>query len=183
MPNRESVTKIPLPEFNCRALRLWGDDNLLLAAGSVPSGEYNAMTVGWGFFGTLWAKPAAMVMLRPDRYTLEFIDRYSDFTLSALPEERRDALAFLGSHSGRDMADKITRAGLTAVPAEGCDAPAFAEAELTLECRKMYRFQLNGRGFIDKSPIEKYYSDRDYHLCFFAEVTAVFGTAGYRSAK
>ena len=35
---------------------LGGDDWLVLAAGDFAQGSFNAMTVGWGFFGTLLGK-------------------------------------------------------------------------------------------------------------------------------
>ena len=69
-------------EFRCDAFQVWGDNWLALAAGDFEEKRFNAMTVGWGFFGTMWAAPAVMVVVRPQRYTLEFLDEYSSFTRS-----------------------------------------------------------------------------------------------------
>ena len=173
------LPEIDPAEFSCGAFRVWGDDWLLLAAGDFEHGNYNAMTVGWGFFGTLWAVPAVMVMVRPQRYTLEFLKEYPRFTLSAFPAEFRPALGLIGKHSGREMPDKIERAGLTPVPARFATAPAFLQSELLLECRTLYQDELSGRNFQDKSIIGKMYPERDYHICFYAEVERIAGTEKY----
>ena len=42
----------------------------------------------------LWGKPVATVYIRPQRYTLEFVEREDCFTLSFFGEEYRKALAW-----------------------------------------------------------------------------------------
>ena len=130
MPESENWKEIDPAEFACSSFRIWKDDWLVLAAGDFPNGKYNAMTVGWGFFGCMWAEPAVTVFLRPQRYTLEILERYDTFTLSAFGPEYREALTLLGRVSGRENPDKLARAGLTPVPSVRVEAPSFAEAEL-----------------------------------------------------
>ena len=62
-------------EFRCDAFQVWGDNWLALAAGDFEEKRFNAMTVGWGFFGTMWAAPAVMVVVRPQRHTYGLIQR------------------------------------------------------------------------------------------------------------
>jgi len=50
----------------------------------------------------MWDKPFAMVVVRPTRYTFEFMNRYPDFTLTAFPQKYRKDLSLLGKKSGRD---------------------------------------------------------------------------------
>ena len=57
--------------------------------------------------------------------------------------------------------------------------PSFAEAELVLECRKLYRAELSGRGFLDKSLIGRHYPERDYHVCMVGQVVRVAGDEKY----
>ncbi len=173
------LNKIDPEMFECGAFRAWGDDWMVLAAGDFRQGKYNAMTVGWGFFGTLWARPAVMIMVRPQRYTLEFLEEFDTFTLNAFDESFRPALGEIGKVSGRDVPDKLVKAGLTAEAASRAAAPGFAEAELVIECRKLYKETLAGKNFIDKSLVSRMYPERDYHVCFFGEVLAIRGTGKY----
>lgn len=150
---------------NCRA---WSDDWFLLACGDFAAGSYNAMTVAWGGLGVMWGRPIAMVVVRPTRYTYQFMERYPDFTLCRLPLARRDALEYCGNHSGRD-GDKIAAAGLTAVAARRVGSPVFDEAELAIECRTIYRRDFDPEGFEDPK-IADNYPLRDYHRMYFGEI-------------
>jgi flavin reductase (DIM6/NTAB) family NADH-FMN oxidoreductase RutF len=110
------------------------------------------------------------VYLRPQRYTKEFVDREELFTITVFPEEYKKALGYLGSHSGRD-GDKVAAAGLTPV-FEG-DYTYFAEAKLTLVCRKLYRGTIQPEGFMDQSFVEEYYPQRDFHDFYIGEIVKV----------
>jgi flavin reductase (DIM6/NTAB) family NADH-FMN oxidoreductase RutF len=92
------------------------------------------MTVAWGSMGVMWGKPFAQVVVRPVRYTFEFMEQYDSFTLCAFPAEYRQTLLMLGTKSGRD-GDKIAESGLTPVVSANVAAPGFAEAELIVELR------------------------------------------------
>ena len=86
--------------------------------------------------GRAVGKPVATVYIRPQRYTLEFVEREDCFTLSFFGEEYRKALALCGSKSGRDV-DKVKECGFT-VAGAACGAPYFEEAGLVLVCKKAY---------------------------------------------
>jgi len=169
--NRQSVSP---DKLNLSPCRLWAEQWLVLACGDFAKRRYNAMAVGWGSLGTMWSKPFAQVVVRPTRYTFEFMEQYDTFTLSAFPEKHRQAIQILGSRSGRD-GDKIAAAGLTPIAATRVAAPGFAEAELTLECRKMYWDDLDPRQFLDAT-IAKNYPQKDYHRVYFGEIVAVTQT-------
>ena len=156
---------------------MWNKQSLILAAGDFAAGDYNAMTVGWGSFGTMWDRPIAMVVVRPQRHTYQFIEKYDTFTLCAFPPEHRRAVDLIGSKSGRD-GDKIAEAGLTPVGASVVAAPVFAEAELIVECRKIFRTVYEASQFIDPS-IDRNYLKKDYHRVYFGEIVAVSGVKSY----
>ena len=65
--------------------------------------------------------------------------------------------------------------GLTPIPSSSVDAPGFAEAELILECRKMYTQLMDPAGFLDES-IDENYPAKDYHTIYYGEIVAVQGT-------
>jgi len=160
--------------------RIWDTQWLLLAAGDFAAGEYNAMTVGWGSLGTMWNRPFVQVVVRPVRYTFEFTEAYPTFTVSAFPERYRDALQLLGTKSGRD-GDKIAEAGLTPVASTRVAAPSFAEAELVVECRKIYFDDFDPSRFLDPE-IDGHYPAKDYHRIYFGEIVAIQGAPGYRAS-
>ncbi len=144
----------------------------LLTAGDFAA-KWNTMTVSWGFAGTMWGKPVVAVVVRPGRYTREFLDANPEFTLSAFPESCKKALTILGTKSGRDC-DKVALSGLTPVAAELVKAPTFAEANLVLECRALYRQPMSQVFFLDHMPFEKWYdSADDLHIVYVSEVLAV----------
>ena len=124
-----------------------GDDWMLVTAGDAAS--HNTMTASWGGLGVLWGAPVATCYIRQSRYPKEFVDGSDLFTLSFLdPAVWRRQLSYLGRVSGRDE-DKIKAAGLTPVAVDG--TPTFAEARLTLVCRKAYATYLGPEGFVAQS--------------------------------
>jgi flavin reductase (DIM6/NTAB) family NADH-FMN oxidoreductase RutF len=170
-------TEIDLGRLACLPVYTWQERLFLLASGDFSSGAYNFMTVGWGSLGYIWKRPLAMIVVRPTRYTYEFMERYPDFTLSQFPAKYSEALAWCGAHSGRKV-DKAKHTGLTPTACRHVAAPAFAEAELVLECRKMYYSDLQPAHFL-ADHIEGNYPAKDYHRMYFGEVLAASGTDAY----
>lgn len=172
-----TVKPITAEQFLVHAHHLWSKQWLLLTAGDFAAGTFNAMTVGWGSFGTMWSKPFAQVVVRPGRHTRGFMDAHDTFTLCAFPERYRPAIQLLGTKSGRD-GDKIAESGLTPVAASRVAAPGFAEAELIVECRKIYWQDMQSAHFLDPG-IAKLYPQQDYHRIYFGEIVAVAGTDAF----
>ena len=172
-----SLQIIPIQKLIVKPVDLWHNKWLLLTAGDFSKNHFNAMTVGWGSFGVMWNKPLAMVVVRPNRFTYHFIEQYESFTLCAFPEKYRKALKILGTKSGRD-GDKIAEAGLQPIASTKISAPAFAEAELIIECRKMYWHDFDPSHFLD-SGIQLNYPLKDYHRVYFGEILAVLGEDRY----
>ena len=92
--------------------------------------------------------------------------------------DRRAVLRLLGTQSGRDI-DKVEASGLTPMASLEVAAPAFAEADLIVECRKIYWDDIDPTRFLDPA-IDENYPDRDYHRVYFGEILAVRGTGDYR---
>lgn len=150
-------------------VNLWMNRWLLLTAGSMQ--DCNMMTVAWGSIGCMWGKPFAQIVVRPQRHTRKYLERSDSFTLCAFPEKYRPDLETLGSLSGRD-GPKLAKTRLTLKPSKTVAAPAYKEATLILECRKIYWQDMDPAGFIDPT-IQKNYS-ADYHRIYFGEIMAVF---------
>ena len=140
----------------------------LLTAGDFTAGDYNTMTVSWGFLGTMWGLPVAQVVVRPQRHTRIFMDKYDTFTLCSFPDKYRPALSLLGSKSGRD-GDKIAESGLTPIASAKVTAPSFKEADITFECRKLFRQQMTAESMLSEKVLANYPA-KDYHIVYIGEV-------------
>jgi len=162
----------------CLPVHDWRERWFLLAAGDFAAGTYNFLTVAWGGLGCMWKHPLAMIVVRPTRYTYEFLEKFPDFTLNLFPPGFSDKLTYCGSHSGRQV-DKVRETGLTPTACRRVAAPGFAEAELVLECRKTYYSDLQPAHFL-ADYIEGNYPAKDYHRVYFGEILAASGTESHR---
>lgn len=145
-----------------------GREWFLIAAGDRDG--YNMMTASWGFMGVMWGKPSVQIVVRPTRYTYDFLNKHDIFTLSWFDEKYRDALSFCGSNSGRDV-DKTEKTGLTPVFTDG--SVAFEESSLTLVCRKVFTMPMDKNG-LDESVDAKWNSKDPIHCEFIGEIIKVY---------
>ena len=169
------MREISFRDLKINPMTMFGDEWLALAAGNEDG--WNAMTVAWGHLGSIWDRrdrpgclPTAIAYVRPSRYTLEFMDREDSFTLSLFGSEKRKALAYIGSHSGRD-GDKCAEAGLSPVFEDG--TVYLKDAKLVLVCRKLYEQWLTEDGFVDKALLDENYPKRDLHKMYVGEILRV----------
>ena len=170
-------SEIPFSRFRMRVFETIGAEWLALTAGTFTPRACNSMTVATAGLGVWFGKPVAWVFVRPQRYTYQFMERAGDFTLCAFPRRFRAALQLLGSRSGRDT-DKVKEAGLTLIPSAKVEAPGFDEADLILECRKLYFQDLEPAHILDPGLAGKY-PQRDFHRVYCGEVLAAFGAPAY----
>ena len=148
-----------------RISRQW----MLITAGDEL--ESNTMTASWGGLGIMWGKNVATAYIRPQRYTKEFVDNNDTFTLSFLPEEKREALNICGRVSGRDVEDKWAEAGVHPYYIDG--TTAVEEAEMVLVCKKLYAQEMYPECFIETECDTKWYPQADYHTMYIAEIVKV----------
>ena len=167
-------------EFSVSPHYLFDRQMVLLACGDFAKGEYNCMTIGWGLFGTMWSVPAALVVVRPSRFTYEFMERHDNFTLTAFPKTYKRDIVYLGRHSGRDE-DKLSKTQLSAVAADLVSSPTFAEAELSVECKKIYFSDYKPEHFLAPF-IHDQYDGGDYHRLYYGEILQIKGISKYQSA-
>ena len=103
------------------------------------------------------------------------MERSTTYTLSFFDEEWRKALEYCGSHSGREV-NKPSETGL--IPfATPSGAVAFEQAQLILECRKLYCGDFGETGFVDARVMDAVYQQRDFHRFYVGEITRVLSRA------
>ena len=146
-----------------------GQEWMLVTAGD--SSGWNTMTASWGFAGVMWGKNTFMTVIRPQRYTREFIDKSEYFSVCFFDEQYKKALAFCGGHSGRDC-DKAKETGLVPVFTDG--STAFEQASAVFVCRKIYAQPMKKECFIDTSLDEQWCSAGDYHIEYIGEIVAAY---------
>jgi len=146
------------------------DDWAALAVGK--EGDMNAMTIGWGQFGMLWGRPIMTVYVAPERYTNDFMDRNEYFTVVGFPESGREALKYIGTHSGRD-GDKLKAAGLNAEFTE-LGNPIFKEGNLAVECKIIYKEAFKPELMDNKA--KEFYEQRKIHphITYIGEIINVW---------
>ena len=129
---------------------------MLVAAGDKD--KFNMMTASWGFAGEMWGSDCMAAVIRPQRYTMEFINNSDYFTLSFYGDNK-DIHKICGSKSGRDT-DKVKLTGLTPVFRD--NTVYFEEARLVIVCKKQYVQQMKEECFTDKEPLRWYNNDLHY---------------------
>jgi len=149
-------------------IRMIADEWMLVTAGTREG--YNTMTASWGGMGEMWAKEVALTVIRPQRYTFEFMEKHDIFTLSFFGDAYRKELGVCGSKSGREL-DKAAATGLTPVFEHGCTY--FEQAKLVLVCKKLYVQDLRADCFTDKSLAETHYPNGDFHRVYVGEIVKV----------
>ncbi|MGI6466831.1 MAG: flavin reductase [Sphaerochaetaceae bacterium] len=142
-----------------------GEDKFLITAGNVD--QYNTMTAGWGFFGTMWNKSAFGIVVRPSRYTYEFLQNSNHFTVSFFSAEYSETLKYLGQNSGRDK-DKISMTNLSPTSV-GDKYITFEEANMVLCCKKASMSPIEPEHFL-LDEINEHYEQGDYHTLFIGFV-------------
>lgn len=139
----------------------------LLTAGNKK--KFNSMTVSWGSFGVLWFKNVVTVYVRPERYTLEFLQKQDYFTISFYDKKYKKDLQILGTKSGRDT-NKMEEISLT--PKFLDNGITFNEASQTLVCKKLYvdQFDINK---LDKQTKKQNYPTPQGHYVFIGEIEKI----------
>lgn len=163
---------IDFSSLEANAAQLIGKQWMLISAGTPE--RFNCMTASWGGLGFLWNRPVAFIFVRPNRHTIGFIEAQDKLSLSFMPESYRQDLVYCGRHSGRDV-DKMAHTSLHPQPlASG--TPAFADADLVLECRKMFKTTLEQADFLDWSEVSPafYADDNPLHVLYICEILATY---------
>jgi len=148
--------------------KMINDDWMLISAGDKDN--FNTMTASWGGLGIMWFKNVSFVVVRPTRYTFEFMEKYDRYTLSFFEEEYRDALTICGTKSGRDT-DKVKEAGLT--PVFDNNGVYFQEAKTVMVCKKLYWQDITPDNFLEDFIHEKY-PEKDYHRLYICEIEGMY---------
>lgn len=164
-----SYKKIRPEQLDKNIFYLINDEWMLITA--EKDNKINTMTASWGGFGIMWNKKVANIVIRTNRYTKEFVDGSSTFSLCFFNKEYKKTLAYLGSVSGRDE-DKIAKSNLTINHIDG--TPYFEEADMVIVCKKLYAQEMKPECFIIKELDSENYPKKDYHTLYISEIEKIY---------
>ncbi|MEE1313985.1 MAG: flavin reductase family protein [Lachnospiraceae bacterium] len=158
-------------ELSNNPFQLIGKDWMLVTA--KKGDAINTMTASWGGMGVMWNKNIAVTVLRPQRYTKEFIDASDRFSLSFYDDSYKKDMTYVGRVSGREEPDKIEKTSFTPTEIDG--VPYFKEANLVFICKKLFVQEMNPDGFVDdcKDMDAANYPNKDYHFMYVAEIEKI----------
>lgn len=159
---------IDFTELQANAAQLIGKQWMLITAGTPE--HFNCMTASWGGLGFLWNRPVAFIFVRPNRHTVNFIEQQDHLSLSFMPESYRQDLVFCGRNSGRDV-DKLAHTALRPATTPA-GTPALADADLVLDCRKMFKTTMQQADFLNWAEVSPafYEEGNPLHLLYICEI-------------
>ena len=146
-------------------------DGLLLAS-TKRSGESNLMTIGWGTIGMIWRTPKFLVLVRPSRYTYEFIEDSGEFTVNVPKPEMAEFVLFCGTHSGRDV-DKLATFDVATTPGQKVNSITVDDCPIVYACRVAFKSDIIPEALASEI-LPRYYSDDDFHRVYFGEILGVY---------
>jgi flavin reductase (DIM6/NTAB) family NADH-FMN oxidoreductase RutF len=106
---------------------------IVLIATVDKDGKPDVMPAGWAMIAS-HNPPLFAIAVGHGRYTHELIQAQKEFVIAFPGPGLEDAIAYTGSCSGRDVADKFERSGLKSVSAKHVKAPLLAGCNVNLEC-------------------------------------------------
>ena len=158
-------------DFFTETIRRMREDGLLLVTAD-RNGKPNVMTIGWGVIGSIWARPAFVVLVRPSRFTFSRLEENGDFTVNVAPRELADAVSRCGTVSGRDH-DKFWENRLTPVPSKQVRPPIIQECVVHYECRTLHRNDMAPDAVV-QAVRDEFYAQGDFHRVYFGEIVATY---------
>lgn len=160
---------VDVSNFQTSPFQLIGKYWMLITA--KKQDKVNAMTASWGGLGVMWNKNVAYTVIRPQRFTKEFVDSTDEFSLCFLDDNYKKTLHYFGSVSGRDE-NKIEKSELTVL--DNNNIPYFKESKLVIFCKKIFCQQMTPDSFFDKTMNDTFYPEKDHHYMYISEIKQIF---------
>jgi len=159
-----------------KTLALLANPGLLLAA-TKRSGKSNVMTIGWSTVGIIWSKPIFVVLVRPSRFTYEFIEDSGAFSVNVPTEEMRKWVGVCGTRSGRDL-DKFAAYDMAITKGQTVDAVTIDDCPMVYECKVVHYNDLIPAN-LDRQIELGSYGGSDYHRLYYGEILGAYAASSY----
>ena len=157
-----------LRDFKENVIEIISKEYMLITAGNKDG--YKMMTASWGFMGEMWGEDSVAVVIRPERYTMDFIESNDYFTLTFFGDNK-DIHKVCGSKSGRNV-DKTALTGLSPVASD--NYVYFKEARLVLIIKKKYVQPMDKKFLTDETIDEKWYKNGGWHNLIIGSIERIY---------
>ena len=162
---------VPFTHRFAETMRQLDGDGLLLVA-TKSGGGSNVMTIGWGTIGVIWGRPMFTVLVRPSRFTYEFIEASGEFTVNVPTAEMREYVLLCGTKSGRDV-DKLAQVAYS--PGKLVGTVSIDACPLVYECRVVHRNDVISET-MESAILSRYYRQGDFHRVYYGEILGTYVT-------
>jgi flavin reductase (DIM6/NTAB) family NADH-FMN oxidoreductase RutF len=142
----------------------------LLLASTRSDGKSNVMTIGWGTVGVIWGLPTMVTLVRPSRYTYQFIEESKIFTVNVPRPDMKSYVALCGSRSGREI-DKLAQVATSTGQSVNC--VTIDDCPLVYECQVVHWNDLQPDTLLPGIRDRAYPRD-DFHRLFYGQIIGVF---------
>ena len=140
--------------------------------------RFNTMVLSRAEMGLIWGLPAFTAHVRQSRFTREQVEQTGTFTVSVplsgpLPP---DILRVCGRLSGRDT-DKLALLSLQPAEPENNGVPGLPAFPLTLECRVLFRHDLDLSAIPEEFRLRHYTRGSDcgdFHTAYTAAIESAY---------
>jgi len=168
----KKFTKIQADKISGNIISMVGGEWSLITA-TDDHGKFNSMTASWGGLGVMWGMPVAFILVRNERYTYQFLEKGTYFTVSFYDAKYRPQLKdIFGTKSGRDT-DKVKQSGFT--PIDTGTGTGYLESKLIICCKKLYGDKIAEENAVPEQAKEWYFNgSKTYHKLYFGEIVAVW---------
>jgi len=163
--------KIEVKDFNENIWNLVGKEWMLISGGNVTN--HNAMTASWGGFGVMFSKDIAWCVIRPQRHTKKFVDNNDCFTLTFFDKKYQDSLANIYGKISGSNTDKDALSNFTPIETGVPNTVSYKEARITIVCKKLLENPITESSFCDKSIINTWYPEKDFHTLYMGEIISI----------
>ncbi|HHH84339.1 MAG TPA: hypothetical protein ENL15_00100 [Firmicutes bacterium] len=132
----------------------------------------NAMTIGWGFWGTVWNRSVFLACVRPSRYTFGNLNAWPFFSVNCFRDHSfQEWFRICGTESFRDR-DKVRELAIPVTRSEKESIPYIETADVALLCSIFSTQPLDPR-VVPEEVEAHFYKGKDYHHFFLGEVKRV----------
>ncbi len=135
-------------------------------------GKRNIMTIGWASIGVIWSEPVMCVLVRPSRYTHEFMEKAKHFSVNVPVKKLKKELGYCGSHSGRDS-DKEAECKFQIEKGQIKGVSVIEQCDLFYECEIIHKNEVQ-KDHLDPLLNEKFYLRDDYHTIYFGKILKAY---------
>jgi flavin reductase (DIM6/NTAB) family NADH-FMN oxidoreductase RutF len=120
--------------------------------------------------GVIWGLPVMVVLVRPSRYTYQFIEDSKAFTVNVPTPDMRQYVNLCGTRSGRDV-DKLAQVATSA--GQKVSSVTIDPCPLVYECQVVHWNDVQPANLLP-DVLASSYSQGDFHRLYYGQILGAF---------